>query len=55
MENHHFNGKIHYFYGPFSIAMLVHQRVTKKKWLKHVQTMCNIFHNDNVNDIGKQW
>ena len=22
-----FNGKIHYFYGPFSIAMLVHQRV----------------------------
>ena len=28
MENHHaINGKIHYFNGPFSIAMLVHQRV----------------------------
>ena len=26
MENHHFNGKIHYKW-PFSIAMLVHQRV----------------------------
>ena len=26
MENHHFNGKIHYKW-PFSIAMFVHQRV----------------------------
>ena len=26
MENHHFHGKIHYKW-PFSIAMLVHQRV----------------------------
>ena len=25
--HHVFNGKIHYFYGPFSIAILVHQRV----------------------------
>ena len=27
MENHHFNGKIHYKW-PFSIAMLVHQRAS---------------------------
>ena len=30
MENHHFNGKIHYKW-PFSIAMLVHQRVERKQ------------------------
>jgi hypothetical protein len=31
MENHVFNGKIHYKW-PFSIAMLVYQRVTIVSW-----------------------